>query len=85
MVNRTQRRKIERQTGEKPPVNLIEWRSSDAVARRKEVWEVVWRIVRLNELQKRRNRPLARFQRFMNRVFRVKQPQLDPKTGEMTE
>jgi len=81
-MNRAQRRKHESQTGDKPDLDLRDWHSSDAVARRKEVWEVVWRIVRLNELVKRRNRPYARFQRFMNRIFGRKTRQVDETTGD---
>ena len=78
MVNRKQRRADPEEVE-----TLYEWiRKPDLVARRGEVWEVIGKRIELHELNKRRNRPYARLQRLMNRVFRLKTPQVDEKTGD---
>jgi len=81
-MNRAERRSAEKADKEHVET-LYEWlRKPDLVARRGEVWTVMGRRIELHELNKRRNRPYARFQRLMNRIFRVKAPQVDETTGD---
>ena len=84
-MNRGQRRKYESKTGEKPPTDLREWKDSETVARRGEVWEGMRRVIRVNDLLRMRNTWYARLQRRMNRIFRVKYSQIDPETGDEQE
>lgn len=81
-MNRSQRRKYEGLTGKHSPLNLREFMGSDRVARCNETWEVIWRAIELRELEKKRNRPWNRLQRWLQGLFGGQIAVIDPQTGD---
>jgi len=81
-TNRDQRRKLKRAHVERPPETLREYLSQhELVVRRGEAWQLMWKVVRLHELEKTNSSRWRRVIRWVQGRFGPGESVVDGESG----